>query len=692
VSLLIATLFIVELPLGPGSEALARQLVAPYQHAGVIDDGPWHLWDIRVQPRALHYTVSLPHASPAVTVHVDLEAAAQASPDSVSVTEHPDSPAAARLAAEAIAETLRATLAGDAVQFRQRGPPAQDHPVDVWWEPEEAAAAQNPGEGPAPSGSPRWLAGLLLLALASSLVTYRHRFAQEVRSASGPGWILAVGLGALLGCVLVAMEDVVLHPNAHGWDTVRSVVGLSQTPFPLWDRYGTFVIEVGRLMGLFAEPGRETFVASRLAAALSVPAVYGLGLALLRSRPGALIAAGVFATSPVILFVGRGEALSASGVLLMVLAGWSLAVAARRRDPALLVCGGIALACLASFRLMGPVMAPTVALLALLPADPGAPHPDTPRMGTSSWLRRVTLTWGAAALCASPHLWQMLWLMSAELGVRPEATTIPRTLLDSPMWMPSALLALALAGIVRLAWARRWLALVIVLWVASAVLAPATSSAFYQDQARYQVYVMPAVAIASSAALLAIAQQRRVLALVTTMIWGLCFAWGQGLAGDALATEQAEVSQLRAWRAVITELPKGAWIAVPVATDGRARTALPDAELLHARPDIRLVSLDEAMQAADAPLYWFEGLSCAARYPSDPPGAARDCIAVRERAMLRSIHITAVHPELPNDLAERVASPKHSLTPWGGDPTQWNPRPFTVMPVKIGLYRMHFRN
>ncbi|MGB0589443.1 MAG: glycosyltransferase family 39 protein [Myxococcota bacterium] len=683
-SLLLATLFIVDLPLGPGSEALARQLVAPYTHAEVIDDGPWHLWDIRVQPKALHYTVSLPHQPPAITVHVNLEAAARDASDAITTTLHPGAPPDAQQASNAIAKALRARLMSDMVQFRQRPPPAQDHPVDVPADGKETLErAATTMESP-PAGTPRWLAALLLLALASSIATYRATIAHEVRQHAGRGWVLAGGVALALGATLFAMDDVVLHPNAHGWDTVRSVVGFNQTPFPLWDRYGTFVIELGRLLGLGAEPGRETFVAARLAATVSVIVMYALGLALFRSRSGALVAAGAFATSPAILFVGRGEALSAPGVLLMLLAAWLLALAARRRHLGLLISGGIALACLANFRLMGPVMAPAVGLLALLPHDA-----ELPSRPPGTWVRWAILTWFGAALVASPHLWRMLWMMTAELGVRPEATTIPRTLIDSPMWTPFALLALAVTGLMSLAHRRRWLALSLSLWALCAVLAPASSSAFYQDQARYQVYVVPALALCSAAALVLLWRQRRAVAVTVTLGWFVCFAWGQELAGEALATDQAEVSQLRAWRALSQDLPKGAWLAVPVATNGRARTALPDVELLHARPDVRLVNLDEARQAAGAPLYWFEGLSCAAHYPSDPPEAARDCIAAREQATLSPARLMAVDAELPADLAARIASPGQSLTPWGGDPTQWNPRPFTSAPVTIGLYRMH---
>ena len=256
------------------------------------------------------------------------------------------------------------------------------------------------------------------------------------------------------------------------------------------------------------------------------------------------------------------------------------------------------------------------------------------------------------------------------------------------MWTASAILALAALGLVVLARSARLLAFVMALWLAVATLAPASSAAYYQDQARYQVYAIPALCLASSAALLWLVRQQRALAIGLAACWLGCFGWGQSFAAEFLATEQAEVTQLRAWRALKTELPQGAWLAIPIATDGRARTALPDAELLHARPDVRLVNLNEAKRAKDAPLFWFEGLSCAARYPADPPRAATDCLAVREMASLMPVHITAIHPELPDDLATRLDSPLQTLSPWAGDSTQWNPRPFDATPVKVGLYRL----
>jgi hypothetical protein len=193
------------------------------------------------------------------------------------------------------------------------------------------------------------------------------------------------------------------------------------------------------------------------------------------------------------------------------------------------------------------------------------------------------------------------------------------------------------------------------------------------------------------AALITLWRARRSAALVITAAWLVWFTVGQELAGQALATDQAEVTQLRLWRELVPTLPKGAWLAVPVATDGRARTALPDAELLGARPDIRLVSLSEARQAGKAPLFWFEGLSCAAQYPSDPPRAARDCLAARDAATLVPVRRAVVDPELPPELAQRLTDQRASLSPWPGDPTQWNPRPFPAGPVTIGLYRMYLR-
>ena len=680
-SLLLATIVTINLPLGPGSESFARELAAPFEHAEPIADTEWHLWDIRVQPKALLYRVAKPHEKPAAIILVDLEAAADRRDDAVRLEASDGCPEGALASSRLLMEALRANLMAETLRFKRRAPAPTDHPVDVAPDTQSSASPRAP-----PAGTPRWLAALLLLALASALATYRLAIGRAIVARAGTGWRLALFLSLTTGALLFWMEDVVLHPNAHGWDTIRSVAGFSETPFPLWDRYGAFVIELGRLLGLAADSGRETWVASRLAAALSVLVTYLMTLSVLKSHVIALISSGLVATSPVLLFSGRGEALSTSGVLLTCLSAWLFALAARRRIVPLLACGAIALACLANFRLMGPIMAPCVGLFALLPSEAPVDARDERR-----WRVLALAAWAGAAIVATPHLLRMGWLMGAELGVRPEANVIPRTLLDSPMWTPFALFAMAAWGLLWLARTQPFVALLSGLWLAGALVGPATSSAFYQDQARYQVFALPALALCAAAGLSAVRAWPRRVAAPLVVAWLIWFGLGQQLAGEVMATDQAEATQLRAWRAAAEALPTGAWLAVPVDTQGRARTALPDVELLARRPDVRLVSLQEAERAADAPVFWFEGLSCFARYPADPEDPARDCRAARSQAYLTPRIRWRVDPELPESLARRVRSPRASLSPLAGDPGQWNPRPFVRDPLVIGLYQLAWR-
>ena len=633
-SFFLAALLLIDLPLGPGSEAIAHKLVAPYQHAEAIDGGPWHLWDIRVQPRKLIYRIGAPHQRPVVDVLVDLNAAQAGAQDAVGLKHSAEAPEGAILASQSIATQLRTSLAKESTTFHERAPPPVDHPVAL---PSSSAAAQSTKTqttkqakeaSPPPSGSPRWLSALLLLALACSLVANRRRIAAGFEHLP-PGTALIGGaLSAALYGLLLLMDDVVLHPNAHGWDTVRSVAAFTETPFPLWSRYGSFVIESGRLFGIFAEPGRETFVASRVCAALAGFAFYALALALFTKRTPALLATGLFIASPALIYVGRGEALSACGLLFALLSAWLFALAARRRDLWLLGSAALALACLANFRLMGPLMAPFVALFALLPAL-GSTSADQGR----PWWHYALAAWALAALISLPHLWQMAWMMVAEMAARPEAGVVPRTLIDSPLWTPSALTFAAAVGVVSLALMRRMgLAALLAVWLLVAIVAPAASAAYFQDQARYQVYALPALALLGAVALIRCAALPRLIAAGIALLWLTAFVWGLHLAGQVQATDHAEATQLRSWRTLATLLPADAWLVVPVETRGRARTALPDVELITMRPDLRLVSLDEARQAQGAALYYYEGLSCAARYPSDPEGAASDCLKVREAA------------------------------------------------------------
>ena len=688
-SLLLATLFLVDLPLGPGSESLARELVAPHQHAKAIDEGPWFLWDIRVQAHALVYKIAKPHQAPVLSIRVDLKEASKHGSQALTLESREGAPESAREAGEKVARTLRRALDSGRLSFRERAPPPKDSPVDMKGSDEEFLLTEGKAnlasakDSSPPPGTPRWLAALLLLALASTITAYRRVINACHLKVGGQGWLSTALLAGVTGLLLALMNDVVLHPNAHGWDTVRSVSGFTETPFPLWDKYGQLVIESGRLLGFFAEPGRETFTASRVSAVLSIFAMYGLALSLLRSHIAAILALGLYVTSPAFLFVARGEALSATGVLFMLTSAWLMTLAARERHLGLLICASLALTCLASFRLMGPVMAPVVGLLALL-----GPERDERREDTKAWFVKVALAWSIALALSLPHLWQMLWLMSRELGARPETDVIPRTLLDSTMWTPFAFVALAGIGLLGCARKERAIGAILVLWLGAALLAPASSAAYYQDQARYQIYALPALALAAGALVHFPLKVPRHLLVALSLLWLTLFAWQQHLCGDVLAHEQAEETQLLAWRELPKVLPQGAWLALPISTQGRARSALPDVELAQARPDIRLVSLDEARQSGDAPLFYFEGLSCSASYPSDPENAATDCLRARKNARLQPIRVVNVYPELPRKLAQRVRSRSESLSPFGGDPLQWNPRPFKQAPVPIGLYRL----
>lgn len=693
-NVLLAAVLVLELPLGPGSEPVARQLAAPHVHAAPIEGGAWHLWDIRVQPSELVYLVSLPHEPPAAVVRVHLAVAADAAGETgvevaAARADLKEPPAAALEAAEAVADTIRRRFADGGVQVRGRAPPPADSPADLSsGVAQQVDAATATGTAPT-GGTPRWLALALLALLAAGLLLSSRRWWAPLRAATGWRWAAGVGVvTATQAALLFWLPDVVLHPNAHGWDLVRVLAGDATSPFPLFERYGTLHVELARLLGAVAAPGHETFLASRIAGIAVVPLVFALGTTGLAAPRAGLIGAGLLASAPALLFAARGETVTAPGLLLVVLTAWLAATAARRRDLALLAVAALAAACLASFRLMGPILAPAAAAFALLGAAPGVTSPK-------HWRVAVVTAAAAAVALAFPHLLQIGTMMTAEMAARTNAAEVPNTLLTSPMLTPAALPLVAAAGVIMLALGRRLTALLLTAWVALALVAPASSSGWYQDQARYQTMMLPALCLAAGWAVHGALSlpQRRIGALASLLALAALLP-NQHLAGRVMSVDQAEAQQLYAWRQLAAHLPPGAWVIVPVRTRSKARTSLPDTELKTARPDVRIVSLDEVRPgpgretpSGDRPLFWFEPLSCSARYPGEPDEVASDCVAARRELVLRPVRSWGVDAELPPAIAAALRdSNVPGLFPTRGNPQQWNPRPFDRAPLRIGLY------
>ena len=698
---IIAATFLFDVPLGPGLEGRAEELVAPYEHMQEIEDTGWELRHLRVGAREITYVISRAGAKPEALVVLKLDSVNEGDLDaSVEVgpaSESGGAEEAALRAGASLERVLRARLKAGEIEVRHRGPPPQRQGGDTPSSPEtpgstvQAPTAQAPparAPDEPPGGMPGWLSRVLLWSLLAALLV---ALPSALRLTWPSSWLRLVAPAAVLlviAVALFALDDMVLHANGHGWDTVRVVSGPDNAPFyrpfGLYNRYGPLHVDLPSMLGAGASAGHETFLASRLSALLLCALLWAVALLLFRCERRALMALGFLATSPVFLAVGRAETVTATGMALMMLTLWLSILAGRHRSYRLLVAAGLALTCLASFRLMGPLLAP-FAGVALL----GRPCPEAEDV--RHWRLKAAGVLLLAIAISSPHLIQMGVMMTADMSVRAGTNVVPPSILDSALWVPSALVWAALLGGALLALEHRWVGLLLWGWAAVALLAPSSSAAFYQDHARYQAWLIPSAALMAGWAADAVGRRLWLLGPPLLVAYVLWMCQGSWLPGQALAHPTAEQAQLTALRMIAHELPANAVVAVPSRTRSRARTSLPDVEMAALRPDVEWVPLKVAMQRSsdlrDRPHYWLESLPCSARYPGENAAMMVDCTLASERLTLSPIYTWRVEPELPPELAEAMSGLSTDLQPTRGDTTQWNPRPFWRDPF-VRLHRI----
>ena len=234
-----------------------------------------------------------------------------------------------------------------------------------------------------------------------------------------------------------------------------------------------------------------------------------LGRMLFGGHRAGLLAAGLFLVHPAALGLARGETSTMAGIALLLLACLASLHHGRRPTRLGFSLALVALATVASFRLMGPLLAPIPGLILI-----GSCW-ATGRT-TRSALPGVLATVSAVALSA-PHLLQMATMMIAELEVRAGTDTLPPTLLDAPLWTPGPWVLLGLLGGLVLLASRPWVGALLLAWAAIGLLAPSSSAAFHQDQARYQGWMLPAVALLGAGGLEAMLKLVKMKVLIIGM-------------------------------------------------------------------------------------------------------------------------------------------------------------------------------
>lgn len=669
VPLVLATLF-VDLPLGPPAERAARELVRPWQLGEVIGKGPGVLWGMRVEARQITYEVGPPGGPAQARVIVHAEPGA----GSVVVVDDEGSDTGAHLdACEALAAAVTGKLTSGAVVFR--GEPAPEGAVN---EPGAAPVLEprprGPPESGATAGQPDWAAFALLVALLLSVAVSLRGLRAGLPVAPRGSWGALALVVFVLAALLLFMPDVVAHHHGHGWDTVRAVAGGAgdASPFRSSNPYGPLAVLWTRLLSAGASTGHETFVASRVGAALSVCLTYVVALALTERPTAALASAGALAVQPALLYMGRAETLTAPGLALALLAATTCLLAARTGRLRLLVPASFALASLASFQLLGPVCAGPIGLLLFAKPASG----DHGRR----YLMAAVGAGAVAVALAAPHLLAMTAVIGSDAAQAADGG-LPTTLLGASAWTPAGLRWVALAGAALLAWRRPVATLGLIALCVVALYGPIGAAHTWAAWPRYQLWALLPVALGVGVFVDAGGWRpdtavSRSWSMAAVLIGGLALGLGLQLPAATLAIDHPEDVQLRAWRHATMALEEDAFLVVPASPAGQARASLPDVELLGARPDITLLDLAAWQdRGRPGPAWWFDPLYCHARYPGTPESSASECVAGRAEPR----HVAALHGAA-TALDERYQD--------DGAVADWHLIPYPETVVPVGLFSL----
>lgn len=682
---LLAAALVFHPPLGPAAEAQGRALARPFDLGAEVAGGS-RLWHLEVRPDAFRF--GLGPSEEAITAWVVVRLEPGAPPRVVVQGEGAGGPAPRRLA-----ETLRRNLEGAwaAARPAARGPSSGHARREAFGPgpPTRSAAAGGPARAPphaalvAPEPAHPWELHVLwgaLLVLAGLLAASRAALRGGTPS---PPWPLLLAITASVAVVAALGPDVLAYQSSHGiaWAEAVAAPSLRESP----DAFGFTALGLDRLLGGLAPAGAEAFWASRVAWVILVLVAYAAAATLSRRRDVGLAAAALLVTEPSLAFLGRAAFPTVPGLAWAALTLWLVGAAARRPAPRLILAGSVALAVLASFRAMGPVVAPLVAAWGA--ASLGAARGR--RLSAAAW---AALLAGAVAVGAVELVQGQRLLVAARASaVSAAPLSADGVLFLVPHWEPLGRGALGLLGLAWLGSRRRGLlgALAALGWVAIVVWLTRGSVDTWSNLPRYQAWaLLPADYLGALGLVVAGRGLRRgwrrarwarvPLGLVAT---AAVVGWGAGevYALRSASLEHPESAQLALWRGAIHALPERAELVLPREPLGPSSAVYPLAELRRRRPGVEVWRSDQLAQAraAGRPVYRFEPLFCHVAYRETAPPTDVDCVTLPKRGTWEPVVVRVVRGGLP----KLLAAP-------GYDPSRWMLLPLTTPSAEIGLYRL----
>jgi len=522
-------------------------------------------------------------------------------------------------------------------------------------------------------GSP-WLSwGLILFFILASGWALRTQWRAREADSNWIWWCLGALTLGFTGLVLW-LPDVVLHENYHGFETIRVVARGSDQPLHAFEPYGFLHVAMSRVLGFLASDGHQTFLASRIAGALCVPAAYLFFRALSGRARVALIGTAFLAVQPSFLFAARAETVVTIGLLLSLMCGWLCLRAGQLRTWRALAVATASCVLLANFRLLGPILAPFMAALVL-----GGPQPSSDvRLAGKEWAKALMGAILLVLLLSYGHLSHTLDAVSSGHGGRYGLDFYPPLVL-SQSWVPWFVALTGIGGLVFGLRTQRWrLAVVLCSMVALSVATmPAANS--WLSTVRYQMWLLVPVSLGLGYGLVHLGSTDRALRFGFVLVLLLAILGSFVSPYQLSRVPHPESAQLQLWRAGYKALPEKARIGIPTGEHGRFNLQVPDVELKASRPDIDLRAFSQLKERPDLlkerEIFAFMPLQCRVDLARDAvPGDG----SLSECALFDSLG--AWVPFIVQSV--NVAAPKPSLEGW------WNIHPYPAATVEIGFYRL----
>lgn len=673
-------------PIGPGNEGPALELVAPYELGGPVLDTGLNLAGVSIEGKRIRYGVG-PGATVERWVTLDLAGEPRV------VRDPAEGPAERAL--DAVAVALEARVATGQLVIERVAEAPRKAPGVIEPSPATPEGEADKAPPPAIQLSPQMeverylsLALALLLLLAGALAW--RPLGRALALADRRTWLAAGVVTALVGALLAWLPDTVLFHRGHGFSLMERVD--ESVALGAFEDIHTGYIARDLSVWLSGPASAAvTHAASRVAGALALLALFAWVLALTRRPRAALMALGLLACQPGYLFAGCSGFPLPEGLLLLGLAGWLATLAGRHRTWPLVLAAGAALGMLGGFRLMGLFVVLPMAAMALVvaPAE-GAPRGRAwaLRAGVAGLILAVpvaTRAWyvlGVGAEHGSPMAWP---------GFLFEALAAPNIFTEG-YWLPAAVVTLALLGAFVVAAGgssalqgrRRWLFLAALLGAAWAIVViGVVSGENWLDMLRYQGWVMPLLAVLAALALdffIALRAPRGWMVVGAALIALGVSVWRPA---HSLSMDHPEQLTLAAWRRLPAQLPEGATLLLPRRADGIG-TTMPATWLKAQRPDLRLAYIEDASAPLEPGSFVFDPLTCHVAFPPiegiDAPLGG--CAAIHELALV-PVDLRGL------DISGEPWPGAHSRRGW---PTSLD-EPWVSPPVldahrRIGLYRV----